>query len=606
MSDLNEILSSLNDISGPQADDLMEKLSAASQLTGNMQDTMVDLGDATSNEHLSVANERLSAVQEVLGGIAARLTEMRTDANALVEEWFGEQNSSAALNNHDSQILTHCEYPSTLVFHECATTNSETRAEQAAQEQPPAEEIARESSETKHFLEHEAQFHSEMDREIALDILSKLSARCEFGRISPTEYLYALASLRALTPVDNGHGKRKINGRTISPAQERLIASRLKSKEVDITGPDSGWGRLPQEVRREICRRGSGIQLELTSNCTVGCSFCSFAAKGPIAAKASFDSAASLIKEYTAEQSTRFDLIRSDTLYWNTDPFDVKWPATSTAPERDYSDIARVHRNLRYGGKRSLFTSTAVPLGEEMRVLKFADDYIERTEILGQPRVGRIFSTPQVEGRDKFRLSMTKRNEGRVLHILRVLDALNPNGLQGIILNRTSDHTAVRGKDKWSKHEDSGDVSAWDVLGPNCRDGIIMSVGGMRRVIMQGASPERPDGELSLPIQEAKGDETIYTIPHHAEQPPLTNNSRLRDMKYPATTVTKIRKIAGHQGAVITQRVIRDDPHRSLLNLANVLVHIEEQERTGGALSEEQIHDFWQLFIRDVRICGAA
>ncbi len=428
----------------------------------------------------------------------------------------------------------------------------------------------------RELIDQSGRFNSGLDRKIAHSLAEELYKRASASYLTTDKYEAAAKSLAALIPVDNGKGKRQINGKTIPPAVERLIASRLSGREVDIAGPAGAWGRLPEIVKQYLTYYGSNMACELTTNCTVGCPFCGLSDKGPIAAKASFDSAVDVMRDFTGRQEVHYTQVRVDTLYWGSDPFDLKWAATETTPERDYTDLAQAHARLPSGRSRALYTSTAVPLTEELRILRYARHFMGLLE----------------GHRSELRFSRTNANTQRVDHLLHVIEALYPRA-KDITVNDVQDHVAIRGK-KWEKTAE-GDAVAWDVTGPNCRDGVVIGVNGADAIIMQGASPDRQSGEAREPVGSIVDGKRIYTIPTFFFVPDIGGKGSVGGI-YPDVEVNTIEIDAAGNETVIT-RTIADDPHRWLLRVAGAIQHYYRKTLVGEAMTEaERLREF-KLYI---------
>lgn len=100
---------------------------------------------------------------------------------------------------------------------------------------------------------------------------------------------------------------------------------------------------------------------------------------------------------------------KTDELFSATDPFDIKW-MTDSGKEKDYNDIASSYWNLMGEGKGFLYTSTAVPVEEELSILKFSDDFIKRRE------------SGAISSDNLFRISQTKANSQRVQNLKNILE----------------------------------------------------------------------------------------------------------------------------------------------------------------------------------------
>ncbi|HSX16148.1 MAG TPA: hypothetical protein VLF40_05125 [Candidatus Saccharimonadales bacterium] len=434
-------------------------------------------------------------------------------------------------------------------------------------DQPAPEPLAATPyAETSAFITEQGRFHSEKDRSIALSIAGRLEERSRYGRLSDGEYLAAAASLRALVPTDNGRGGRQIDGKTIVPAMEERIRSRLASPEIDIAAPDGSWGRLPKIVKNYITRGGSDISMELTANCTVGCSFCALANKGPISAKASFDSALAVMQYFISNQPPDPTGRQLDYLYYGTDPFDAKWVADASNPEdRDYSDLAAAYRRIA-GPARSLGTTTAVPLGEELRVLDFMDRVLTGRDLYGQHC-------------EWARISTTDVNASRVEHIRTLLRALHPITHSDILANDVRNNVAARGS---ALSSTTKTFNLWDITGPDCYDGVLIGVHSADSLIMQGASHERPNGSLRTPVETKQGSVTRYAVPRHQKKPFFDGNSRVGGI-YPDVAVDVFEV---DEEGVMSQHSehMSQDPHRALLRLAGLQIHRNALEAQGRRL----------------------
>jgi len=423
-------------------------------------------------------------------------------------------------------------------------------------------EAAADIADTIAYIE-QGSFHSEIDRTIATSLCGAIEWNAAEGLITPEVRAEALASLRALVPVVGEDGRRRIDGQPLSIATERWIASRLNSAEVDIAGPNGSWGRLPELVRREIASPGNELRLELTTNCTAACSFCSFADKGPIAAKASFGSAVAVMSEFASHPAPPGAGTLVDSLYWGTDPFDAKW--NNGGLELDYRDLAMAYASLAHGNNRALGTSTAVPIGEEFRVM----DFVRLTSELRWLPV---------------RISVTDKNASRVDRIGKVLKAAVPGYETAIrpmsFLKRQG--PALRGRAAWSRARPE-DIRAWDIVGPNCADGAIIGVKGVDAVIMQGASSERPNGETREPVYAGKDEHgnSRYIVPR--------NNVRTDDSEgadaYPDVQVSIFTYDPGGRFIERYTEVRTNDPHRALLRLMGAWASLKATGVKGNAAS---------------------
>jgi hypothetical protein len=190
-------------------------------------------------------------------------------------------------------------------------------------------------------------FSSERDQRLASDLFNGINERHQSHEINDSQYEDALAGLNVLVPRRSNKGWRVVADINVSPMMESTIKSRVDSNEHEITRSDGSWGMLPLEVRQGIAKRSNMI-IEMTGTCTVRCSFCALAEKGPIVDKISLSSLAELFRFYRDNQTEDPVIIKSDNLYWGTDPFDAKWKSAN-GEDYDYSNVAETYWNTMKG-----------------------------------------------------------------------------------------------------------------------------------------------------------------------------------------------------------------------------------------------------------------
>lgn len=405
-------------------------------------------------------------------------------------------------------------------------------------------------------------FHSEVDRKIATDFLIRIHERLVRGVINQETYSKAIDGLNFLIPKQNERGLRVIGDIILTPGRERLIRSRIEAKEVDITAPTGSWGSLPEVVKREIAGV-SNFFIEMTDGCTNGCSFCFIAKKRPIREKMSFSGLERLltfIKEY-GKLPGHFRTL--DHHYWGSDPFDAKWVVGGQ--EYDYLDFAKRYWSIIGIRKSALFVSTAIPIGEEFRVLRFADFLVN------------MYRQKLLTDYNCLRISLTNANKLRVEAIVRILEAsidnfsANPSTgsdiSQIIEISENRDTNPRRMGSMW--RSDLQKVNLNNII-PLCSDTMTIHCHSITGNIMQAASNERPDGFLYVPIMktEYSGKRKIYTIVHSRDRVPSEKHFDLInyvDQTYPNPQITTIVE----EGLNISKdvRTISDDPHRALLRL---------------------------------------
>ncbi len=429
-------------------------------------------------------------------------------------------------------------------------------------------------------------FHSEVDRKIAAGFADALYGTYHNGLSTYQTYDTAMGSLWSLIPITEGDGKRYIAGKALSNVTEKWIASRLESPEVDLVGPEGAWGRLPSAVKEKILETTPDLCMEMTGNCTVACKFCSFADKGEISSKASFESIEALIQEFVGHQPS--NSVVADFLYHGTDPFDAKWK-TPSGGELDYLSIARSHAKIT-ARRRALGTSTAVPIGEEFRVLYFANQFL---------------TDPDFTHGGSLRLSRSNANADRVDHIVNVTNGITPTkGIERFVISDVANNVALRGS-AW-KRKLGRKINHWDIMGPNCFDGVVLGPRDARVNIMQGASPEQPNGEIRFPLDDDLGDGThLYVVPVLYNIPDYKHAVYNPAEIYPDTKVLVYTFDNGVQREAAKYGTVERYPHRALLRLMGAMTLYDYGTRKNGLSREAAQADFERNFSRDLEIVQA-
>lgn len=428
-------------------------------------------------------------------------------------------------------------------------------------------------------------FHSEVDRQIAKAFADSIHGAFVDGVTTFQTYDTAMGSLGALVPVTGVDGRRRIAGKPLSRMTEKWITSRLESREVDMLGSEGAWGKLPQAVRETVLTTNPQLQIEITANCTAACTFCCFADKGEITSKASFASVEAIIQEFTAHQPP--DTIPADHLYYGTDPFDAKWKLPD-GNELDYLSIARSYANIT-GRGRVLGTSTAVPIGEEFRVMFF---------------INQLLTTPDFEHGGSIRLSRSTKNADRIDHIVNALNGVGPitSSERFIISDLTGvGNIALRGS-AWNRTPDRK-ISHWDIMGPNGFDGVVLSPGGAKVVVMQGASPEQPNGEIRFPLDDDLGDgKHLYVVPVRYDRPDYEHGTYKSNEIYPDTGVWVYKFENGIENESPKYGTVERYPHRALLRLMAAATLYDYGSRNNGYSQEAAQADFKRNFAQDLEI----
>lgn len=408
-------------------------------------------------------------------------------------------------------------------------------------------------------LEDISLFHTQKDREIAGKILTQLDSRLAGHLIDRKVYEKALTGLNLLIPKRNERGFRTIADIIITPPMEETIRSRLESEEVNIMGQDGSWGSLPAEVQAEIVKR-SHVGIEMTDHCTVRCSFCGLSEKGSIKKKIALHSLEELLRYMRDNRPTRkWDRV---IFYWGTDPFDAKWRAAD-GKDYDYTDVADLYRTFMTGKAEYFFTSTALPIGEELRVLHFADIELTRKK------------AKKIRSRPFLRISATEANKTRAGAIRNILTALHNNAISkndvfdtgNISISSRSNKEIVLAGKRWQKNNIR--VSLWDIMNVSCGDCIIVSVRSTDGTIMEASSNERPIGQSRFPVRAV--DSTglrIYTVPHLQDETIYSHPLHINAI-YPDAIVTEFAVRDGNSKR--TKKIIDNNPHRAFLRMIGVL-----------------------------------
>lgn len=405
----------------------------------------------------------------------------------------------------------------------------------------------------------------------------------------------AVAALDLLVPRRNPDGTRQIADRRINQKLEALIASRIYSREISLLGQDGAWGGLPAVVRGAIQRSGNiGLFLEATNKCTVMCDFCGLSEKGEITTKVDFWSVIEMIRGYYHD-SLQLGIYESqlpvDGLFWDTDPFDARWYNPSRGEDLDYGDVLEKHAEI-CGLKRAMFTSTAVPVGEELRVLRALLWFLQAK------------SEGKIHRWTEFRFSLTDTNEYRLKQILTIAEAFHRNleQLFGVVVtSNKKDHSFLAGA-RTGKFEKA---TFADVVGVNCRDGLIFSTKGPECVTMVGTSTERPSGEVRWPARSVLPDERIrYEIPTNYYRDDITNDPNLENY-YPNVVVQMVTLEPDHD-PVFEWKTIKEDPHRCFLRAAAItyyhLAKSGKYQWDPKSLSQIQKETFRRRIGRDLEV----
>lgn len=310
----------------------------------------------------------------------------------------------------------------------------------------------------------------------------------------------ALDYLWHLIPVKKPDGNTYIANRLVNDKQMKLIMSRRMAKEVDVVSENGVWGRLPKEVKETIIKN-SNIAIQLTdNNCTVGCSFCGVSHYGPIEEKMSLMDSVALIREILYEKINN-GMTNNLCLYGNNDSLDARW--NHDGHELDIGDVIyNVGLDVSMISKKeipNLLISTAIPLGEEIRLLG----------LIIAAQKGMFYPTG-------IRMSIRQENLHVFLTLNNVLKGIFPRinlGLrvEGLYVNDCFDGNIFPSRIRdWKTVDNENSHTTEKIKNISCEDMVIISPKKVESVCIQGASWERPSGMIRQSLENENG---IYQIP---------------------------------------------------------------------------------------------
>ncbi len=357
---------------------------------------------------------------------------------------------------------------------------------------------------------------------------------------------FCIDKLIMITPIKNDSGNLVICGEEIEPKQKEIIDSRLSASEIDIMGRDGAIGELPEIIKSDLFSFKSPY-VEITSGCTNSCSFCAFSEKkGHIRSKLSFSSTSEIMRNFAQAGGVVYP-------YYGTDPFDAKWEADpEEISQRDMSDVYKIFAEYSKEDDSCLFVTTAVPLGEELNVLRYVISNIH-------------YDTSE---KTAIRFSDTGKNTERIEAIKGLLgqidSSLEPTiNSRKVLLNLTKDHESKRGPQLIK----DGFLDKDDLYGPESNDGLVISPNGIDCVVMTGLCQTQPNGFIRFPAVEKQGDVTKVTFPIYYD--------KSRYYWYSPYPVEKIQYTIhrGNENSPTKEYVVYEDPLRALLHLQWTIYH---------------------------------
>jgi hypothetical protein len=407
-----------------------------------------------------------------------------------------------------------------------------------------------------------------------------------------------LESFNSLLPNRSPDGRRVIAGAVLTPGLEKLIASRLNSTEVDITGTEASWGALPEHVQTAILR-DYPVNVELTDTCSVNCSFCALSKRGLITRKASFNSLRKLLMQAEKAKSRNAPTFfqQTDSFYYGTDPFDWKAKdAEAIGSELDYLDLFKLHQELLGSDtkhNRSLETSTALPLGEELRVLEF---------------MGYVYTEIEAGRLDKqyyLRISRTNANNDRAQALHTIASFIFGTDFAGDgddtdapikFTSNRHNNVALAGP-SWRQSRE--EYSTWDILGPNCRDEVIIGTQSVDMTIMMASSNQYYNGEHRQSITgKNESGERIFSFPCYSY-------ASISSPTPPGELYPDVEMITYSERSLIPETTtITNDPHRCFLRVVGLEYYLGTSAslKLGWPPKNEDLPFIRSVFQKDLQI----
>lgn len=340
-------------------------------------------------------------------------------------------------------------------------------------------------------------------------------------------------------------------------------------ERVDLMNVMSSFNSKEQRV---IAKNLVGIQM--TDGCTVGCPFCGAEAKKGIEKAFTFESYQQFMEKFGKNLPWKV------VLYHNSDPFD--W--VSEDGKYDYTDLTETFfENAREN--RFLYTSTAVPEGSEIAIVKFL--FLSYFRDIDRVR-------DKLPTDTMFRFSQTKDNADRVHKIMKVLTSfgISEKVLKAMILI-VDKEAGVDGKlDKGTKrghilsvgyfiNHPQRDEEGDDLFGINCSDslriapqsvkqvrGKTVEIGGVTSESMEAVTIANPLG-----LRQEKITPGFFEVPKRFYHEDFTYPiGRKADSFF--RMIPKQTYLVYEKGRLSGERVV-ESVRRDLLTFATALVDLE-------------------------------
>lgn len=381
--------------------------------------------------------------------------------------------------------------------------------------------------------------------------IKEVIGRMEQDIADPAELCRGFRSLDILVPRHNLKTKTPMIGRhMLTPAHLDRMRSRLTAQEHDME--DHPLMQLPASVRNTIFE--GGMLINGTDRCTNACSFCGVSEKGPITHKLSRKGVNTLISSYSQSKSRQPDSGPNkgkivDILYWGNDPLELMWQKGENE-EEDYEDIVKEYDRIMQGKNCYLFTSTALPLGTELKALRTMLTVME-------------LQNPHDVGRVIFRISQTTQNWEAAASLQQITESLVPESKNTCIVSSMRNNDPFITGTGWQRVPPTK-IRYEDIININCTDGVCISPTDMEAKIMVGASIDRPNGEENYPIARTQGDgSTLYYVPKQ------NGIKRHIDAQY---------YVYDSRGSFIRTETDAQNPHRALFRIALIITNFLNAE----------------------------
>lgn len=272
------------------------------------------------------------------------------------------------------------------------------------------------------------------------------------------------------------------------------------AKTVDLMEQLSGF---TEEERDTLVSQLAAIQF--TEGCNGNCFFCFLGPKKGVEKKYSFDSIVAFLNEY----GRFFPYSSTIALYWNSDPFDYR------DGDRTFADVYSAWRKIK--PNEGQFISTTIPRGGQDSFIDFM----------------RYAAHEQKERDNKklleVRVSLSRHNIQRVEAIFaRLTESLLSDGFSQAEIDdfyakhvligerfTTEDEEGIEaiGTTLIGKHDDIKDIHT-----PACKDGIVISPGSVRAMMVTVPTVYEPSGQKEVLMSPGFDEQQVPAMMHVHER----------------------------------------------------------------------------------------